>query len=205
MSTDPDLIRADIERTRSRLSDDVNSLTHEANPKTIAGRKVDRAKSAVSSVKHKVMGTASDSASPAGSVASSATDTMSNAASSVGDAVSSAPQTVRTQTQGNPMAAGLIAFGAGALLGSLLPASAKEQHAAAKVKEAAQPLVQELGEVAKDSADSLKEPAQQAVESVKRTAADAAATVKDEGTSAAQDVKSQAQDSAQHVKNQSGS
>jgi len=199
MSTDPDLIRADIERTRSRLSDDVNSLTHEANPKTIAGRKVDRAKSAVGSVKDKVMGTASNSASSAGSAASSATDTLSNTASSVGDAVSSAPQTVRTQTQGNPMAAGLIAFGAGALLGSLLPASAKEQQAAAKVKEAAQPV---LGEVAKDTAESLKEPAQQAVESVKSTAADAAATVKDEGSSAAQDVKAQAQDSAQHVQNQ---
>lgn len=196
MSTDPDVIRADIERTRARLSSDVNSLTNEANPKTIVGRRVDRARTAVGSVKEKVMGTSSDSTS------SAATDTLGNAASSVGDAVTSAPETVRAQTQGNPLAAGLIAFGAGALIGSLLPASAKEQQAAAKVKDAAAPVAQQLGEVAKDTAESLKEPAQQAVESVKSTAADAAATVKDEGSSAAQDVKGQAQDSAQHVQNQ---
>lgn len=198
MSTDPDVIRADIERTRARLSSDVNSLTNEANPKTIVGRRVDRARTAVGSVKEKVMGTSSNSTSSA----SSATDTLGNAASSVGDAVTSAPETVRAQTQGNPLAAGLIAFGAGALIGSLLPASAKEQQAAAKVKDAAAPVAQQLGEVAKDTAESLKEPAQQAVESVKSTAADAAATVKDEGSSAAQDVKGQAQDSAQHVQNQ---
>lgn len=202
MSTDPDVIRADIERTRARLSSDVNSLTNEANPKTIVGRRVDRARTAVGSVKEKVMGTPSDTTSSAGSAASSATDTLGDAASSVGDAVSSAPQTVRRQTQGNPLAAGLIAFGAGALLGSLLPASAKEQQAAEKVKDAAQPVVAQLGEVAKDTADSLKEPAQQAVESVKSTATDAASTVKDEGASAAQDVKDQAQSSAQNVQNQ---
>ncbi|MBA3799332.1 MAG: DUF3618 domain-containing protein [Geodermatophilaceae bacterium] len=202
MSTDPDVIRADIERTRSRLSNDVNSLTNEANPKTIVGRRVDRARSAVGSVKDKVMGTAGDTTSSVGSATSSATDTLGNAAANVGDAVASAPQTVRAQTQGNPLAAGLIAFGAGALLGGLLPASAKEAQAAEKVKDAAAPVVQQLGEAAKETAESLKEPAQQAVESVKSTATDAAATVKDEGTSAAQDVKEQAQDSADQVQNQ---
>lgn len=200
MSSDPDAIRADIERTRTQLSYDMNSLTNEANPKTIVGRRVDRARTAVTGVKDRVMGTAADGTSSAGSA--SATDSLGNAASNVGDAVASAPQTVRTQTQGNPLAAGLIAFGAGALLGGLLPASAKEAQAAEKVKDAAQPVAQQLGEAAKESAQALQEPAQQAVESVKSTAADAAATVKDEGSSAAQDVKVQAQDSAQHVQHQ---
>lgn len=202
MSSDPDVIRADIERTRTQLSYDMNSLTNEANPKTIVGRRVDRARTAVTSVKDRVMGTAADGTSSAGSEATSATDSLGSAASNVGDTVASAPQSVRTQTQGNPLAAGLIAFGAGALLGGLLPASAKEAQAAEKVKEAAQPVAQQLAEAAKETAQALQEPAQQAVESVKSTAADAAATVKDEGSSAAQDVKVQAQDSAQHVQHQ---
>lgn len=202
MTSDPDVIRADIERTRSRLSQDVNSLTHEANPKTIAGRKVDRARSAVSSVKDKIMGSAQDTADSAGSMSASASDSISGVASSVGDAVASAPQTVRTQARGNPMAAGLIAFGAGALLGGLLPSSVKEQQVAAKVKEVAQPAVDHLGEVAKESAESLKEPAQEAVDSLRSTATDAAAAVKDDGTAAVQDVKGQAQDSAEQVKSQ---
>ena len=76
------------------------------------------------------------------------------------------------------MAAGLIAFGVGALVGSLLPASGAEQQAATKVKDAATPV---LSDAAKQVSGNLKEPAQQAVEAVKGTATDAAATVKDEG------------------------
>ena len=37
-SSDPDEIRADIERTRAALSDDVDALTDAANPKNIAKR-----------------------------------------------------------------------------------------------------------------------------------------------------------------------
>ena len=35
-SSNPEEIRAEIERTRANLSDDVNALTHEANPKAMA-------------------------------------------------------------------------------------------------------------------------------------------------------------------------
>ena len=45
-SNDPDEIRADIERTRAALSDDVDALTDTANPKNIAKRQVDKAKDA---------------------------------------------------------------------------------------------------------------------------------------------------------------
>ena len=34
-SNDPEQIRAEIERTRQNLSDDVNALTYEAKPSTI--------------------------------------------------------------------------------------------------------------------------------------------------------------------------
>ncbi len=42
-SNDPDQIRAEIERTRSSLSYNVDNLAHEAKPSTIAKRKVGRA------------------------------------------------------------------------------------------------------------------------------------------------------------------
>jgi Protein of unknown function (DUF3618) len=45
--TDPDAIRADIERTRSELSDTVNQLSEKLNPKTQATDKVAAAKQAV--------------------------------------------------------------------------------------------------------------------------------------------------------------
>jgi ElaB/YqjD/DUF883 family membrane-anchored ribosome-binding protein len=181
MSTDPDLIRADIERTRTNLSDDVNALADQVNPKNVVRRKTQRVTGAVGSLKEFVMGTASQAQSSAG-----------DAVHSVGDAAASAPVAVTRRTQGNPLAAGLIAFGVGALVSSLIPATAGERSLAADAKDKAQPLMDETKQIAQDAAQDLKEPAQQAVESVKRSAADAAATVKDESRSAAADVRDDA-------------
>jgi gas vesicle protein len=120
----------------------------------------------------------------------------------VGDTVSNAPNAVARKAQGSPIAAGLIAFGAGLLVSSLLPPSKTEQQAAEKVKDTAQPMVDDLTDIAKEVAGSLKEPAQQALEGVQSAASDAAATIKDDATSAAGDVTSQAQnakDTVQHA------
>ncbi len=188
MSNDPEQIRRDIERTRTELSDNVNALGDKVNPGSIAKRQVNRVRGAATSVKDAVLGSASDAA-----------DTGQQVATTMGDAVSNAPNAVARKAQGSPIAAGLIAFGAGLLVSSLLPASQVEQQAAEKVKDTAQPMVDNLTETAKEVAGNLKEPAQQAVEEVKSTATEAAATVKDEATSAADDVKSQAQDSKDTV------
>lgn len=187
-SNDPDEIREEIERTRADLSDNVNALADSVNPAHVAGRQVDKVKGAVFGVKDKVMGGGSDLTADAGSKLGSAQS-----------AVTGAPAQLGAQARGNPLAAGLIAFGAGLLGGSLLPTSQREQQAAAKVKDAATPV---LSDAAKEVSDSLKEPAQQAVAAVKDTATDAASTVKDEGTSAAQDVKGQAQDAKETVQQQ---
>ncbi len=184
MSNDPEQIRREIERTRSELSDNVNALGDKVNPGSIAKRQVGRVRGAATSVKDAVLGSASD-----------ASDTTQRLAGEVGDAVADAPTAVARKAQGSPIAAGLIAFGAGLLVSSMLPASRVEQQAAAKVKDTAQPMVEDLTDTAKEIADNLKEPAQQAMEEVKSTATDAAATVKDEANSAADEVKSQAQDS----------
>ena len=188
MSNDPEQIRREIARTRSDLSDNVNALGDKVNPGSIAKRQVGRVRGAATSVKDAVMGSAADAA-----------DTGQQVATTMGDAVSNAPNAVARKAQGSPIAAGLIAFGAGLLVSSLLPASRIEQQAAEQVKDTAQPLVDELTDTAKQVAENLKEPAQQAVEEVKATATDAAATVRDDAVSAADDVKSQAQDSKDTV------
>jgi gas vesicle protein len=186
-STDPDEIREEIERTRADLSDNVNALADSVNPAHVAGRQVDKVKGAVFGVKDKVMGGRDDA------------DDSSSVLGSAQSAVAGAPAQLQSQARGNPLAAGLIAFGVGLLAGSLLPTSTQEQQAASKVKGAATPLLSDAG---KQVADNLKEPAQQAVEAVKGTATDAVSTVKDEGTSAAQDVKGQAQDAKDTVAQQ---
>ncbi len=76
-SSDPDVIRAQIEQTRENLSDNVNALADEVNPKNMVHRQTQKVTGAVGSVKDRVMGKASDAQGAAG-------DTMHSVGSTVG-------------------------------------------------------------------------------------------------------------------------
>lgn len=190
-SNDPDEIRRNIEQTRNDLSDNVNALSEKVTPSRIVDRRVQAAKSGMSSLRDRVMGSSAEDDGP-GTV-QNAKESVSDAASHVGDLASSAPDAVRQRTQGNPLAAGLIAFGVGWLLSSALPASEVEQRAAGQLKDSVQPLTEHVQQTAKDVAQNLQEPAQQALDEVKSAAGDATATVKDHAQSEAGDVKEHAQ------------
>jgi hypothetical protein len=225
VSNDPDEIRADIERTRAELSDDVDALADTANPKNIAKRQASRVKQAAVGVKEHIMGSsdddtdsgrvgdakyavqdkASDAKYAVQEKAADAKYALQDKASSVGDAVSNAPAQIKQRARGNPLAAGLIAFGAGLLVSSLIPSSQREQEAVSTLQEKAEPLKEKATEAAKEVASNLQEPAQQAAQSVKETAAEGVQTVKDEGASAKQDVQGQVQGSAETVRRQRGS
>lgn len=212
-SNDPDALRAEIEQTRARLSQDVNALGEAVTPGNIARRQVDKAKGTAVGIKDKVMGSAEDAAGtvrdrlPGGGSGGGSGGGMGESVhgmtTSVAGTVSNAPQSARTRAQGNPLAAGMIALGAGWLLGSLLPASEREREAIGvakeRAKEQAQPLVQEAKSVAQETAQNLKDPAMQAADSVRSTAQDAVQTVKAEGQQQAEGVRSSAQDSKETV------
>ena len=197
MSENPDAIRADIEETRRRLGSNVDAVADKVTPSHIVQRQTDKMKDAVSGVKDKVMGAADSMTDKVQSGTGSASDGVSRAGSAVGDA----PQKLTARAQGNPIAAGLIAFGAGLLAASLIPASEKERVAADNIKTAAEPLTTQVTDTAKEMAQGLKEPAQEAMENVKATATEAAQNVKQEGHGAAGDVKSKATDAQDNVRN----
>ncbi|WP_406072235.1 DUF3618 domain-containing protein [Micromonospora sp. NBC_01638] len=203
MRTDPDQIRREIEATRNSLSSDVDALAYKVSPSRVVDDRKQRARSALQNVRDKVMGTASDLGHGTGQAAHSVGDRASSAASSVSDAAHSAPRVIRQKSQGNPLAAGLIAFGVGWLASSLIPASRREQQAATELKERVSEhsgaVKEKLGEVASELKDELREPVQHATESVKSTAQDAVHAVRDDTKSAAQDVKGQAQQARHQV------
>jgi len=215
-SNDPDQIRREIERTQVNLSSDVDALTEKVTPSRIVERRIDRAKNTAARLKDTVMGsdtgpTGTHPRSTAQGAVDSVTDSASAAASSISatasdaaSAVQDTPHAIRRQTRGNPLAAGLIAFGAGWLISSLLPASRREQELAEQAKDKATELGQPLAAAAKQAAtemkDNLQEPAQQAVGSVKATATDAGRTVADESRYAAQDVQASTQDAAGSIR-----
>lgn len=192
-SNDPDEIRRQIDATRNDLAGNVDLLEEKVSPGKIVDRRVGAAKNAVGGLRDSVMGKVHSGTDQA----SSAADSTKSALSSAGDAVGSAPQTVTDQTRGNPLAAGVIAFGVGWLLGSIFSPSKPERQLAAQAKDQAQPA---LTESAKHIADEVREPAQQAVAEVKDTAQHAAQDLGDEAKTHAADVKGEAQDAAADVK-----
>ena len=206
---DPEVLRAEIARTRAELSDNVDTLTDTANPKNIANRQAHKVKSAARGVREHLMGapddpydsgTLGDRADAVKGRTSGVLGSAQDRASGALDTVSDAPAQVQRKTRGNPLAAGLIAFGIGYLISSAIPSSEKEQEVAGRLQEKAAPLKEKVSEAAGDVADRLREPAQQAAASVKGAATDAVSNVKDESVSARDDVQGQVRESATTVK-----
>lgn len=188
MSENPEAIRADIEQTRRRLGYDVDAVADKVTPSHIAHRQTEKIKGAVTNVKDRVMGVAEDTA-----------DNTRGALSDAGDAVGHAQQRVTQKARGNPLAAGLIAFGAGLLVSSLIPPSQKEQELAQTLKEKAEPVTQQLSSAASEAASHLKQPAQEALQSVKDTATEATENVKQEAQAQGSNVQDRAQEAQQNL------
>ncbi|MFC8600117.1 DUF3618 domain-containing protein [Isoptericola sp. NPDC057191] len=187
-TTDPEQVRADIERTRRELSRDVDTLEEHVRPSAVARRQTERARAGVSRLRERVMGTSGSSSRHTTDAVHHATDSVRDAAGSVGDAVSGAPRVVREQTEGNPLAVGLVAFGLGLIAASLVPASRQEAEAAGRVKEAAAPLVDDLKEAGASMAQELKGTAQEHAEGLKDSVSGAGHDMAEHGRQAAQDV-----------------
>jgi gas vesicle protein len=180
---------ADIEATRTNLTHDIDELTDKVTPSRVLDRRKEAAKGRFRSIRDKVMGSATDTG-------DSLRGTVSSASESISDTATGAMSGLESRAQGNPLAAGVVAFGAGMLLSALIPASDKEAQAAQQLtqvaKEKGQPLIDEARSVGQGMAADLKESAADSAQQVQTTAQDSVANVKQEGQSSAQTVKDEA-------------
>lgn len=188
-------LRREIEQTRDNLTGTVDAIGDRVSPGRIVERKTTRAREGIRSVKETVMGSASDAASSVSGGAGHAADRVREAPGTVIDAAT-------RKAQGAPLAAGLIAFGAGALIASLFKGSETEGRVAQAALDAAQPLKDAATEAGQQLAAGLKDQGQQAVEQVKETAAQATQEVKDQAQQATQQTVETGRDAAQEVKEQ---
>jgi hypothetical protein len=96
---------------------------------------------------------------------------------------------IQQQTRGNPLAAGLVAFGAGLLLATAFPPTEAEQRAAGALQERVEPLKDQALEAGREMKDHLQESARESAQQVKETATDATQEVKQQAQSSADNVK----------------
>ncbi|EEP70450.1 hypothetical protein MCAG_00777 [Micromonospora sp. ATCC 39149] len=206
MTADPDDIRSDIERTRARLSGDVNLLTDKVNPRRVADRKMHEARGRLSALKDRIMGSAAHAGETGRAKTSSAAHQVAAAGSQAKETVGTLPQKQREATQGNPLAAGLIAFGLGALISSLLPPSEPERRAAGqakgKVTEHSEEIRQQMRTTAHQMQDNLRQPVQEAAGAVKDQAAKSASTMREQGQATAGELRGQAEQTKENIRRQ---
>lgn len=168
-------IEDDIERTRADLSRDVDELGDKVSPSHVMSRQKQAARGRLSSMKDKVMGSAHD------------------ACGSASETASGAVHGIEARTEGNPLAAGVIAFGAGMLVSSMVPASRSEQRLAREgidtARKHGQPLMDEAKGMAQEMGSQLKESAKEGADEVRSTAQESAHHLKEEGRDSAHQVE----------------
>jgi ElaB/YqjD/DUF883 family membrane-anchored ribosome-binding protein len=191
MAAEPDQIRNDIEATRADLASNVDQLADRTSPSRIARRSWSRVSDKVHSLSDSVMGAPSSTAGSAKQKVNEAGDKIGSMTSETADKVRQAPHLAAQGTRGNPLAAGLIAFGAGLLAAAMIPESEAERRITRQLadselaEQVRQPLAESAGKVGQDLAEEIKESGQQVMDSAK----DHASTAVEEAKGTAQRAK----------------
>jgi ElaB/YqjD/DUF883 family membrane-anchored ribosome-binding protein len=205
---DPDAIRREIEATRGDMDRTLAELEDRVSPTRIRERQTEKVRSRWHDVRNAVMGSSDDHGSQHGtSVSDQARSTMQGAQEAMHDArdtIQDAPHRAEEATRGNPLAAGLVAFGVGALAGSLFPASAPERRAAEELRDRfEEPVKDSLQQSGEELRAELQEHAEEAVEDTKQSAQQAADRVRGDAEDAAEQVQGRAEDAQRSVRSSS--
>lgn len=191
-------LRHEIEQQREEIGRDVDAIGDRVSPARIVDRRTEAVKSKFRSAKEAVMGSNDPygQATSSRSVGDRVTDTKEQAADlahTAADRVSEVPDRVRSGTRGNPLAAGLIAFGAGLLAATLIPTSEQEEEIARQLQPQLERASGKVGEAGREIVENLRPEIQDAVQEVKDEAVGA-------GQRLTGDAKQAAQETAQSVK-----
>ena len=192
MGATEDQLRRDAEMQRSRMGDTLEAIGDRLSPE----RMVERRKAAVGqklrSMKESVMGSPGYEEPATERLRTQAGDALQSATQSVQSAtehMQQAPQALADQTRGNPVAAGIIAFGAGVLLATVLPGSRTEQRLVEEAKPQLQEAANQLTDMGRGVVSDAKDHAREAVEEVKSSGGEATASMREQAELSAQHVK----------------
>jgi hypothetical protein len=202
MGQSAEQLRREIDDTRGDLGETLDAIGDRLSPGRMIERRKNRVMGGLQTVRERVMGTASEAGSAVSSAVTDATGGVADAAGSAVSTLTESPDTVRKQTQGNPLAAGAIAVGVGVLLASVFPATEKERRAADQLMDKAEPLKEELKETGREMAEHMTEPAREAIEQVKEAANESTQAVADTAKQAAGATSENARDAAEHIRNE---
>ncbi len=214
MAEEPGELRNEIAEHRAAIGSTVDQIENRVSPSRVIARRRDQVRRRLTDVVDSVLGndepeyrryrSRRDHWEPVSSDRAhdgfdddfgddtSLTDRIRGAGEALPD-TDEATRRMRRKTRGNPAAVGMIGFGVGLLLGSVLPETERERHlarqaqsdlnrTAADAARTGQRIAEDVAEPARDAATDLKESAKDAGRELKDEAADAARSVKDQAT-----------------------
>jgi uncharacterized protein YjbJ (UPF0337 family) len=188
----PEEIRRDIERTRAGLGETLEDIEDRVSPTRIRQRQTARLRGRWTQVRESVMGPDDES---------SGVRQVGDRTGEAADRMRHAPDEAVARTRGNPLAAGLIAFGGGLLAASLIPASRQEQQAAQQLRDRfEEPVREELRHAGQETRDRLEGSAQQAAEQVKATAQEGVQHTREDARQATERTRQEAEGAAQRTR-----
>jgi len=197
MGTTAEELRRELSAERSSIGADLEAIGDRVSP----GRMVERRKAAtrrrLTTIRERVMGSADDLSGALTAPVSGALSSASGAASSIAGAVSDTPTTMRRTTRGNPLGAGLIAFGVGLVVATLLPETDAEKRWAENIQPELEQVASSAGHAANEVVEAIKPAAQSAAANLKEDAAEAVQHVKQQTAEAASIAADQASDAVQ--------
>jgi gas vesicle protein len=184
VGTTEDQLRRQADDQRERMGETLDAIGDRLSPE----RMIQRRKAAVGQRARRVKDTVMGSPGYVEPVARR----MREQAHDATQAVQHTPEMIAEQTRGNPIAAGLIAFGGGLLLATLMPKSETEQRLVQQAQPQLQQATEQLKEAGREIASDAKEHMQEAATQVKSTGSEAADAVRDQARSSAEEVKANA-------------
>lgn len=200
MGTTEAELRRNAERDRERMGETLDAIGDRLSPERVVERRKAAVGQGFKRMREAVMGSPGyvepvthRAREGAQNVASSAADTARNAAENVRQA----PQMVAEQTRGNPMAAGIVAFGAGMLFATMFPKTETEQQLIGDARPTIDRAKEELQGTGRELAADVREHAKDAAQQVGQAGKEAASNVTEQTKSSAQEV-------AQKAKGQGG-
>lgn len=195
MAHDTDELRAEIEDRRQEITETVEQIENRIVPSRIMARRRDRMRRRMTDWKDAVFGNdepqyrsawappsayaAKQDAQDSAGMLGRAGEATTHAFESARDGVEHAPEMIRRQTRGNPMAAGVIALGAGWLVGSMLPKTEEERRLARRLEPALAGTASTVAEEGRSLASDLREPIKEAADEVKQTGQEAAGEIRE--------------------------
>jgi gas vesicle protein len=184
-------LKREAEVQRARMGETLEAIGDRLSPPRMVERRKAAVGQTVRNVKERVMGSPSYQE-PGQGLTKRAGDAMSSAGDTLQSAtqkVQHAPEALADQARGNPIAAGIVAFGAGLLMATVFPKSSTEQRLVGEAQPQLRQAAEELKGMGRDVADDARDEAKRATEAVKSAGSDAASNVRDQARTSTEELR----------------